>query len=121
MNPAYFYENGNVKTIEEYAKVLNPTWYGISWCDNSTMINCIGIYYNISSIQENLKKRSNQKDENKQDNKNNNETPEDKNESGNVNSYVKGKNTIEESKQIIANFIDAIYDKLNDSNKKCIH
>ncbi|KAG4099471.1 hypothetical protein H8356DRAFT_1423518 [Neocallimastix lanati (nom. inval.)] len=37
-DPAYFNNEGNIvfaKTIEEY--------YGVSWCDNSTMVNSIGI------------------------------------------------------------------------------
>ncbi|KAG4092744.1 hypothetical protein H8356DRAFT_1404499 [Neocallimastix lanati (nom. inval.)] len=122
-DPAYFDEDGNVvfaKTIEEYAKVLGPTWYGVSWCDNSTMVNSIGIYYDISSIQENLRKRSNQDDETKDNNDMNNEISENKNKTENVNPYVRGKNTIEESKQIIANYIDAIYDKLKESDKQCI-
>jgi len=121
-DPAYFDEDGNVvfaKTIEEYAKVLGPTWYGVSWCDNSTMVNSIGIYYDVSSIQEKLRKRSNSEDESKKDN-NNDEIAKDKNEIENVNPYVRGKNTIEESKQIIANYVDAIYDKLKHSNKQCI-
>ena len=46
-DPAYFDKKGNIvyaETIEECAKVLGPTWYGVSWCDNSTMVNSIGLY-----------------------------------------------------------------------------
>ncbi|ORX92651.1 hypothetical protein LY90DRAFT_520596 [Neocallimastix californiae] len=96
-DPAYFDEDGNVvfaKTIEEYAKVLG--------------------------LLENLRKRSNQDDETKDNNDMNNEISENKNKTENVNPYVRGKNTIEESKQIIANYIDAIYDKLKESDKQCI-
>ncbi|ORX50044.1 hypothetical protein BCR36DRAFT_412536 [Piromyces finnis] len=74
------------------------------------MVNSIGIYYDITSIQENLRKRSNQDDENRVDNSNNK----------NVNPYVRGKNTIEETKHIIENYIDTIYDKLKESNNQCI-
>ena len=72
-DPAYFDNEGNIvyaKTIEEYAKVLGPTWYGVSWCDNSTMVNSIGMYYDISSIQNKLRKR---RLEDSNDNKNSNE------------------------------------------------
>ena len=44
---AYFDNEDNVfyaMTFEEYVKVLRPTWYGVSWCDNSTMAINIGIY-----------------------------------------------------------------------------
>ena len=50
---AYFDNEGHI----EYAKVLGPTWYGVSWCDNSTMVNGIGMDYDISSIQNKLRKR----------------------------------------------------------------
>jgi len=72
-DPAYFDNEGNIvyaKTIEEYAKVLGPTWYWVSWYDNSTMVNSIGMYYDISSIQNKLRKR---RLEDSNDNKNSNE------------------------------------------------
>ncbi|ORX75873.1 hypothetical protein BCR32DRAFT_284771 [Anaeromyces robustus] len=40
-DPAYYDNQGQIvyaQTIKEYAKVLGPTWYGVSWCDNNTMV-----------------------------------------------------------------------------------
>ncbi|KAG4085853.1 hypothetical protein H8356DRAFT_1087644 [Neocallimastix lanati (nom. inval.)] len=53
-DPGYFDNEGNIvyaKTIEEYAKVLGPTWYGVSWYNNSIMVNSIG---NIESNTDTL-------------------------------------------------------------------
>ncbi|ORX64901.1 hypothetical protein BCR32DRAFT_250861 [Anaeromyces robustus] len=123
---AYFDNEGNVvyaKTIEEYAKVLGPIWYGVSWCDNSTMVNSIGIYYDISSIQDKLRKRS---VENSNDNKDNNDN---KNNTDTVyidensiidNPYSRGNDTISDFKNRTTTYINRIYDKLKNTKQKCI-
>jgi len=63
-DPDYFDEKGKAvyaKTIEEYTKVLGSSWYSVSWCDNNTMVNSIGVfYYDVSSIQRKLRRRDNQ-------------------------------------------------------------
>ncbi|ORX41396.1 hypothetical protein BCR36DRAFT_311563, partial [Piromyces finnis] len=59
-DPAYFDKDGNVvfaKTIEEYAKILGPTWYGVSWFSNNPKYNpyhkslIIGINDRIPNIR----------------------------------------------------------------------
>jgi len=71
-NPAYENSDGNIvyaKTIEEYAKSVRTylVWCIIG-CDNSTMVNSIGLYFDITKIQkkkkklkENTKRNSNNK------------------------------------------------------------
>jgi len=112
-DPAYFDEKGKVvyaKTIEEYAKVLGPSWYGVSWCDNSTMVNSIGVYYDISNIQHKLRRRDNQ-------------TPIENSPleaSASDNPFSRGESTIEEYKNRTNAYIDRIYEKLKSSNQQCI-
>jgi len=129
-DPAYFDSEGNVvyaETIEEYAKVLGPTWYGVSWCDNSTMVNSIGIYYDISNIQNKLRRRSlenSNNDKNFIDNKDSNDSKTndifiDEN-TVTDNPYLRGNDTISDFKNRTTTYINRIYDKLQSTKQKCI-
>jgi len=116
-DPAYFDEKGNIvyaTSIEEYAKILGPTWYGVSWCNNSTMVNSIGIYYDISSVQNKLRKRENQssKEENLLQFENDNKISD--------NPFSREDNTIEDYNNRTATYIDNIYNKLKQSKRRCV-
>jgi len=138
-DPAYFDSEGNVvyaETIEEYAKVLGPAWYGVSWCDNSIMVNSIGMYYDISSIQNKLRRRSLESSKDNKDNKDNKDSNDAKDgkdgndaKSNNIyineatvsnNPYFRGNDTLSEFKNRTTTYINKIYDKLKDTKQKCI-
>jgi hypothetical protein len=129
-DPAYFDNEGNIvyaKTIEEYAKVLGPTWYGVSWCDNSTMVNSIGMYYDISSIQNKLRKRRLEDSNNNKESNENKDNNENKGNNGYIdentvtdNPYLRGNDTISDFKNRTTTYINKIYDKLKNTQQKCI-
>ncbi|OUM58747.1 hypothetical protein PIROE2DRAFT_15900 [Piromyces sp. E2] len=95
-DPTYFDKKGNVvyaKTIEEYAKVLGPTWFGVSWCGNNTMVNSIG-----------------------NDNDGNND-----NKDENIDNYLtRGEDTLEEYRNRTTKYVEKIYDDLKKSGGQCI-
>ena len=118
-DPAYENDKGDIvyaQTIEEYAKVLGPTWYGVSWCDNSTMVNSIGLYFDISKVQKILKEKG------KDDRHDKTEKKYVKREDENTmkNNYLRDKSSIEEYKENVNKYVDKIYDHLKNSNKQCI-
>eukprot|EP00833_Pecoramyces_ruminatium_P015059 jgi/Orpsp1_1/1189091/evm.model.d7180000069441.1 len=50
VNPSYTDSNNNTvyfDNIEEYAKFIGPTWFGVSHCGNNTLVNNIGVYYKV--------------------------------------------------------------------------
>ncbi|KAG4100492.1 hypothetical protein H8356DRAFT_1036219 [Neocallimastix lanati (nom. inval.)] len=51
INPFYTDSNNNTvffDSIEEYSKFIGPTWLGVSYCGNNTIVNNIGIYYEVA-------------------------------------------------------------------------
>jgi len=109
-NPAYFNNQGEVvfaQSIEEYAKVLGPTWYGVSWCNNNTMVNSIGVYYDISEFQDILK--SVNKTSTSSINRNN--KIEKAKRDDNSNYLSRDKNNIEEYRESVNKYIDGIYEE----------
>ncbi|ORY87307.1 hypothetical protein LY90DRAFT_498577 [Neocallimastix californiae] len=82
---AYFDNEGHI----EYAKVLGPTWYGVSWCDNSTM------------KKRRLEDSNDNKDSN--ENKDNNENRDNNGSIGENtvtdNPYLRGNDTISDFKK----------------------
>jgi len=103
-DPIYRNKEGKLvhkETIEEYAKILGPTWYGVSFCNNNTLVNSLGLYFDISKSK--LNKRS--EEENTEDSKAN---------------VFHGEDTLSESdyETITSKNIDNIYDKLKIPKKK---
>ncbi|ORX82692.1 hypothetical protein BCR32DRAFT_309086 [Anaeromyces robustus] len=50
INPSYTNSNNNTvyfNSIEEYSKYIGPTWFGVGYCGNETIVNNVGIYYKI--------------------------------------------------------------------------
>ncbi|ORX83723.1 hypothetical protein BCR32DRAFT_277804 [Anaeromyces robustus] len=118
-NPSYGDEDGNLifpQTIEEYAKALGPTWYGVSWCNNSTMVNSIGLYFDISDVLKKLKKQSNKTIIKRAviDN------DSDINDRSANNILLRDKDNIEEYKKNADKYIEEIYNELRRTEKKCI-
>ncbi|KAG4104866.1 hypothetical protein H8356DRAFT_1638435 [Neocallimastix lanati (nom. inval.)] len=106
-DPIYIDDKGNTvyaKTIEEYAKFLGPTWYGVSFCGNNTIVNSMGLYFDISKSK--IQKREVE---------NISEEKEEKN-------FFRGNNTLLDSdfKKLSEDYINSIYDKLQNSKKRCI-
>jgi hypothetical protein len=104
-DPIYRNNKGKLvhaETIEEYAKVLGPTWYGVSFCNNNTLVNSLGMYFDISNSK--LHKRSEE------------ETPV------NDDNIFRGENPLLESdyETITTKYIDNIYEELKNSEKKCM-
>jgi len=120
-NPAYENSDGNIvyaKTIEEYAKVLGPTWYGVSWCDNSTMVNSIGLYFDITKIQKKLKENTKKSSNNKPINSDKKNVKREENSQ--TTNYLRDKDNIEEYKKNVDKYVDEIYKELKRSKKECI-
>ncbi|KAG4085473.1 hypothetical protein H8356DRAFT_151331 [Neocallimastix lanati (nom. inval.)] len=42
-------------TIEEYSKYIGPAWFGVSYCDNSTVVNNVGRYFTYVGDDKNKK------------------------------------------------------------------
>ena len=106
-DPIYIDDKGNTvyaETIEEYAKFLGPTWYGVSFCGNNTIVNSMGLYFDISKSK--IQKREVE---------NTSEEKEEKN-------FFRGNNTLLDSdyKKLSEDYINSIYDKLQNSKKRCI-
>jgi len=121
-DPAYFDDQGQIvyaQTIEEYAKILGPTWYGVSWCDNSTMVNSIGLYFDISKIQEKLNKRDNEGNETNNNIDNDSDTTTNNNQFKD-NYLSRDRDNIEEYKKNAEKYIEEIYKELKNSEKQCI-
>ena len=60
-DPIYRNKEGKLvhaETIEEYAKILGPTWYGVSFCNNNTLVNSLGLYFDRTKSKSKLNKRS---------------------------------------------------------------
>jgi len=120
-DPAYEDGKGNIvyaQTIEEYAKVLGPTWYGVSWCNNSTMVNSIGLYFDISKVQKILKEKQKEKDD-KHDNADKVYIKRD-NENTKTNNYLRDKDNIKEYEENVSKYVDEIYKELKRGQKQCI-
>ncbi|ORX96173.1 hypothetical protein LY90DRAFT_643553 [Neocallimastix californiae] len=74
-NETIYFEN-----IEEYAKYIGPTWFGVANCGNNTLVNYIGEYYKISENPEKAnKKREEANKKNNEENYNNIGSNEDEN------------------------------------------
>ncbi|OUM58745.1 hypothetical protein PIROE2DRAFT_64208 [Piromyces sp. E2] len=57
-DPTYFDKKSNVvyaKAIEEYAKVLGPAWFGVSWCGQSNVSSIIGGIVNFNNSKVKIK------------------------------------------------------------------
>jgi len=60
--PIYRNDKGKLvyaETIEEYARILGPTWYGVSFCNNNTLVNNLGLYFDISKSKLNKRNECN--------------------------------------------------------------
>ncbi|ORX64716.1 hypothetical protein BCR32DRAFT_250969 [Anaeromyces robustus] len=91
------YRNNKEKLVHE---VLGPTWYGASFCNNNTLVNSLGMYFDISKSK--LHKRVEE------------ETPV------NDNNIFRGENPLLESdyETITTQYIDNIYEELKNSKRK---
>ncbi|KAG4081440.1 hypothetical protein H8356DRAFT_971970, partial [Neocallimastix lanati (nom. inval.)] len=73
VNP--FYINSQNKTIyfesiEEYAKYVGPTWFGVGFCDSNKLVNNVGEYYTVTKKVD-VSKRDESKKQNQSDGKDN--------------------------------------------------
>jgi hypothetical protein len=58
VNPIYMNANNETlyfDTIEEYSKYIGPAWFGVSYCDNSTVVNNVGRYFTYVGDDKNKK------------------------------------------------------------------
>jgi len=52
-DPIYIDDKGNTvyaKTIEDHVKFFGPTWYGVSFCGNNSIVNSMGLYFDYIQI-----------------------------------------------------------------------
>jgi len=75
VNPSFTDSNNSTvyfNSIEEYAKFIGPTWYGVGYCGNDTIVNNVGIYYKVQVIDksESHKNKKNDNTKGKRDNEN---------------------------------------------------
>ncbi|ORX41590.1 hypothetical protein BCR36DRAFT_227590, partial [Piromyces finnis] len=93
-------------TIEEYSKYIGPTWFGVAYCGNNTIVNNVGRYFKYIG------------DDRNNNNNNNNNNSDNGNDNGNDNKNFLNLHTKEE----FTNYYSNLYDKLMDPEKplKCV-
>ena len=91
------------------------------------MVNSIGMYYDISSIQNKLRKRRLKDSNDNKDSNENKDNNNNKNNNGYIdentitdNPYLRGNDTISDFKNRTTTYINKIYDKLKNTQQKCI-
>jgi len=135
VNPFYMNANNETvyfDTIEEYSKYIGPTWFGVSYCGNSTVVNNVGRYFTYVGDDKNKKPSDDYEVESNKISKDNNQSNEinkdNSNKSSKVKRYMnfvkrKNDNILNlETKEEFKNYYDNLYKKLMDPKEplKCI-